>query len=329
MNEAAMYKQVGNLLDKPENICRHFQTRHDNKERSVSFEDEVKFETKVRAQYSFLEQINILPVMGDSPRKVGFTDVASEPLLSRADTKAGGQRNAYPIYRKPKRGIQFHTTQLDLQRHFDDIDAMIAVGGIEQLYEEQVWQQLALGRITVGFHGERAEKQTDRTVFPRLDDLQRGWLQGIREDAPEQLLGVDGKPIHIGQGGDFKTIEYVTEHLVNTKLNAWVGDSSNLIVLVGGQLWRDFHTKHVLAGQRASYIAGIPAFTLVGFPPKGLVITTLENLSIYWEKGSHLRHVLAHPDDETLQDYISIKECYLVENYEKITGLDFKAVEIV
>ncbi len=40
----------------------------------------------------------------------------------------------------------------------------------------------------VGFHGLNAAVQTNKVTYPMLQDVNKGWLQQLREKAPEQVI---------------------------------------------------------------------------------------------------------------------------------------------
>ncbi|MNF03535.1 Phage major capsid protein, P2 family [compost metagenome] len=46
-----------------------------------------------------------------------------------------------------------------------------------------------------------------------------------------------------------------------------------------------------------------------------MLITRLDNLSIYWQDGTHRRHVEEVPKRDRIENYESINEDYVVEDY--------------
>ncbi len=47
----------------------------------------------------------------------------------------------------------------------------------------------ALDRIMIGFNGVKRAKTSNRAENPLLQDVNKGWLQKIREDAPDHVMG--------------------------------------------------------------------------------------------------------------------------------------------
>ena len=59
----------------------------------------------------------------------------------------------------------------------------------------------------------------------------------------------------------------------------------------------------------------LPAVRVPGFPANAMLITRLDNLSIYWQDGTHRRHVEEVPKRDRIENYESINEDYVVEDY--------------
>ncbi|WP_350669754.1 P2 family phage major capsid protein, partial [Pseudoalteromonas sp. 43-MNA-CIBAN-0464] len=74
-----------------------------------------------------------------------------------------------------------------------------------QRYRNHVRQAIALDIIKIGFHGTSAADTTNRTTNTMLQDVNIGWLQLIRRDAPERAIseGATVDEIRIGAGGDY------------------------------------------------------------------------------------------------------------------------------
>ena len=51
------------------------------------------------------------------------------------------------------------------------------------------------------------------------------------------------------------------------------------------------------------------------FPPNAILVTKLENLSIYVQNGSRRRTIREEPDFNQVADYQSVNESYVVEDY--------------
>ena len=54
------------------------------------------------------------------------------------------------------------------------------------------------------------------------------------------------------------------------------------------------------------------------FPANAILITTLKNLSIYWQEGTRRRRLKDEPDLDRIANYESVNEAYVVEDYELV-----------
>ncbi len=54
---------------------------------------------------------------------------------------------------------------------------------------DAIVKRQALDRIMIGFNGVKRAKTSNRSENPLLQDVNKGWLQKIREDAPDHVMG--------------------------------------------------------------------------------------------------------------------------------------------
>lgn len=79
--------------------------------------------------------------------------------------------------------------------------------------------------------------------------------------------------------------------------------------------------QNVLAGQvlvGQKQIGGLPAVRVPFFPDNACLITSLDNLSIYYLEGSKRRFIREEPEKNRVADYQSSNEDYVIEAYEKV-----------
>lgn len=74
---------------------------------------------------------------------------------------------------------------------------------------------------------------------------------------------------------------------------------------------------------------GLPSYTCPHFPAKGVVVTSFDNLSIYFQDSSWRRHLLENPKRSRAEDYNSRNEGYVVEQLGKFAGIEAGNVEFV
>ena len=85
------------------------------------------------------------------------------------------------------------------------------MGKIQRFYSRfrgAIVKRQALDRIMIGFNGTSIASNTDITANPLLQDVNKGWLQKMREENESRVMksgAVQGK-ITVGKTGDYKTL---------------------------------------------------------------------------------------------------------------------------
>jgi P2 family phage major capsid protein len=175
-------------------------------------------------------------------------------------------------------------------------------------------------------------KDTDPVAYPLLQDVNKGWLQDIREDAPErhaaggelkaETRDADGVvtaagAIYVGAGEVGTEVDYVNiDALVFAGielLHENYREDTDLVAIVGRELVNDKYFSIVNAsGDRATEqlardvllsdkkIGGLTAVRVPKFPKNAIRITTLANLSVYEQIGTERRKI----EDNAKRDQI-------------------------
>ena len=172
---------------------------------------------------------------------------------------------------------------------------------------------------------------TDLAANPLLQDVNKGWLQHLREQAPERVLGlvaagVPGKVI-IGDvdGADYANLDAAVTDAVNL-LDPCYQEDTNLVAIVGRKLLNDkyfplVNTKQaptetlaadIIISQKR--IGGLPAARVPYFPDNAILITRFDNLSIYFQDGARRRRVVDEPKRDRIENYESSNDAYVIED---------------
>ena len=176
----------------------------------------------------------------------------------------------------------------------------------------------------------RDRADTDLTANPLLQDVNVGWLQKMRERAPERVIDegkVAGK-VTIGATGDYKTLDALVFDAIQL-LDPWHRKRSDLVVIVDHALLHEKQLKALENGaasnQEANAADDIIAKTRLGglpieydapfFIEGGVWVGPLSNLSIYYQNEKRRRHVRDEPDADQIADYQSSNEAYVVEDF--------------
>lgn len=282
----------------------------------------------ITAKADFLERINIVPVTEVKGEKVFIG--TNGPVTGRTDTKTA-DREAKDASGLDKTQYELYPTESDVGMPYAKIDAWAKFPDFHQKYSAAVQKQIALDRIMVGFHGTHAAPDTDITQYPLLQDVNKGWLQILREQAPHQVLkeGKEVGKITIGVGGDYANLDALVhdaKQLVDERLR----ENGDLVSIIGSDLLAADKAKlyskqadtptekeRIELAQVIATYGGLPAFSVPNFPVDAVLVTSFDNLSIYYQDSSWRKQTVDNPKRSRIEDYNSRNEGYVVEQTEK------------
>lgn len=295
---------------------------------------------KITLSSAFLQRINVIGVSEIKGEKVMLGVNGTVTGRTDTDTQEREPRNVLGLDGK---GYELHDTHSDVTLKFSTIDAWAKFKDFAERYAAAVRRQIALDRIMIGWHGVKVAPNTDRVAFPLLQDVNKGWLQIVREQAAQQLLveGATKGKIRIGIGGDYVNLDSLVFD-VSLMIDEEFRDGGDLVALIGRDLLAQDKGKlyakqgltpsekqKVELAQVIDTYGGLPSYTCPHFPAKGVVVTSFDNLSIYFQDNSWRRYLLENPKRSRAEDYNSRNEGYVVEQLGKFAGIEAGNVEFV
>lgn len=283
----------------------------------------------ITAKADFLERINIIPVSEIKGEKV-FIGV-NGPVTGRTNTKTA-DREAKDASALENTTYELVDTQSDVGLPYAKIDAWAKFPDFQDRYSAAVQKRIAQDRIVIGFHGKTAAPQTDLDANPKLQDVNKGWLQQLREDAPQQVLkeGKTAGKITLGAGGDYANLDALV-HDTKQMVDEILREDGDLVAIIGSDLLAadkaKLYTKQgdtptekerIENAQVIATYGGLPAFSVPNFPVNAVLVTSWDNLSIYFQDTSWRKQTVDNPKRSRVEDYNSRNEGYVIEQMEKI-----------
>ncbi|CAI1950008.1 phage major capsid protein, P2 family [Serratia marcescens] len=210
-----------------------------------------------------------------------------------------------------------------------------------QLYATYVQQQIALDQCMIAWRGISVADNTDTTANPLLEDVNKGFMQWMRDNKPENIMEEGAKSGEISiYGAD---ADYANLDDLGYDLRQGLGDAhrerTDLVFMVGADLVAKeaaivSKDKGLVPTERAAVkqfdlmgtFGGMPAVILPNFPARGAVITTYSNLSIYTQGASMRRKVKDDDDEKGVIDSYLRREAYVVEDESLFVGIEFDNV---
>lgn len=286
-----------------------------------------KLEVAIQESSVFLVSINIIGVNEQSGEALLLG--VNGPVASRTDTSNGGRRNPANVANLTKDSYVCKKTDYDTSFPYALLDAWAKFPDFQVKLSKAIAQRQALDRIMVGFNGTSAAATTNRTTNPLGQDVNIGWLQKIRVGAPDRVLdsGATAGKVKVGVGGDYKTLDGLVFDAVQM-LDPWHRNSPDLVVLVSRNLMHDKLLSAVEKGAASNQeenaaqeitsrarLGGLPIVDAPYFPDNTVLVTTLSNLSIYWQESGRRRHIKDEPEYDRIADYQSSNDAYVIEDF--------------
>jgi len=247
-------------------------------------------------------------------------------------------------------------TNYDWSVRYAKLDAWRHKENFELILRNAILKQQARDRIMIGWNGTSIAATTNRVANPLLQDVNEGWLHKIRTRAPAQVFD-DGNltvlsnganngaldAIYVGAGTLYDGTNATTGEVDYASIDALVLDAkrllpewhrgdTELVVVVGHDLVDDKYFQIAQgAGTTATEVeatdriirsskqmGGLPAVRVPFFPADALLITRLDNLSIYVQEGTRRRRLEDEPKKDRIANYESVNEDYVVEDLDLV-----------
>ncbi len=291
-----------------------------------------KLENKIQESAAFLQLINIVQVTEQSGQRLGLgvgTTIASTTDTSTKERETTDPSGLDSIEYKCEQ------TNFDTSINYGKLDLWAKFQDFQKRIRDAIVLRQALDRIMIGFNGVKREKTSNRTANPLLQDINIGWLQKYRTDAQARVMdkivddegAVVSPVIRVGENGDFANLDAVVMDAVNNLIDPWFQDDTDLVVICGRGLLADKYFPLVNQSQpntealaadliiSQKRMGGLQAVRAPFFPANAMLITRLDNLSIYWQEDTRRRLIIDNPKRDRIENFESVNEAYVVEDY--------------
>lgn len=293
---------------------------------AVSNPVQQKLESKMQDTSDFLQRINIVPVTEQIGQILGLG--VTGPIAGRTDT-AGADRATTDV--SALEGIDYTCKQTNYDTHirYATLDLWAKFPDFQTRLRDAILRRQALDRIMVGWNGTSAAATTNKGANPLLQDVNIGWIQKWTADKAANVVTQGGTAgqVKIGATGDYKNLDALVYDVTNSLIDPWYRADPELVVLISRDLLADKYFPLVNQAQPPSEllsfdlvvsqqrIGGLQAIGVPYMPATSLVVTTLSNLSIYYQEGARRRTVVDNAKRDRIENYESSNDAYVVEDY--------------
>lgn len=285
-------------------------------------------ETKIQETSDFLSRINIIGVDEIKGEKLGLG--ISGPIAGRTDT-AANDRAPRDLTSLDGNAYECFSTEFDTFLAWSKLDAWAKFPDFQFRVRNAILRQQALDRIMIGFNGISAAAASDRVANPLLQDVNIGWLQQYRANAParvlDEVVAASGQ-VTVGAGQDYANLDALVFDAVNELIEPWFRESTDLVAIMGRKMLADKYFPLISAHAETptesraldmlisqKRVGGLQAIRAPFVPDGTIMVTSLENLSVYFQNGSRRRYLKDEPKRKRVENYESTNEAYVVEDY--------------
>lgn len=289
---------------------------------------------KIQQSSSFLKLINMVTVSELTEEKVGIDVTGS--IASTADTDGGVERKTADFSKMDAYRYFCHPVNFDYHLKYNKLDLWARFQDFQIRIRNAIIKRQALDYITIGFNGVSRAATSDRAQNPLLQDVAEGWLQKYRNDAPERVMSsvtdddgtVISDTIKVGKGGHYANLDALVMDAFESLVAEIHRENPEMVVICGRRILTDKYFPMInkfqanseqLAGEliiSQKTIGQLQAVRAPFFPANSILITTLDNLSIYLYEDGHRRHIVENPKLDQVENYEQVKVDFVVEDYE-------------
>ncbi|WP_063654001.1 phage major capsid protein, P2 family [Candidatus Arsenophonus triatominarum] len=292
-------------------------------------------ESQIQQSAGFLQKINLVPVVEQQGQVIGLG--IGSTVAGTTDTSSKSRETIDPT---ALNAIDYYCyqTNFDTAISYAKLDVWAKFNDFQRCIRDAIVRRQALDRIMIGFNGIKREKTSDLIQNAKLQDVNIGWLQKIRNDAPPHVMAnitdsqgkVASNTIRIGEKGDYKNLDALVMDTVERVIDEVYQDDTDLVIICGRSLLADKYFPIVNKEQANSEmlaadvivsqkrLGGLPAIRAPFFPDKSLLITRLDNLSIYYQQDTRRQQIKDTPERDRIENYELVNEAYVVEDYRGV-----------
>jgi P2 family phage major capsid protein len=292
---------------------------------AVSPSVQQKLETRIQESSDFLKRINVIGVTDKEGSKLGLG--VGSPIASTTDTTQKDRATA-DVTDLDENGYNCTQTNFDSHITYALLDAWAKFPDFQTRIRDVIVRRQALDRIAIGFNGKSRAPTSDRAANPLLQDVNKGWLQRMRDQAPQRVMdeGATAGTIKVGAAGDYANLDALVVDLVASMIDPWHQDDTALVVMCGRGLLHDKYfplinksqapTEMLAADviQSQKRIGNLPAVTVPFFPANAVLVTSFDNLSLYFQDSARRRTIVDNAKRDRIENYESSNDAYVVED---------------
>ena len=289
-----------------------------------------RLESRMQESSEFLNRINITGVTAQQGEAVGIG--VSGPIASRTDTN-NAERKTRDVHTTQGDKYKCEQTNYDTHLKYATLDAWAHFPDFQQRVAAEIVQRQALDRIMIGWNGKTVAATTNLATNPNLEDVNKGWIQKLREGRAANVMSEvasGSNKIKIGESvaaaDGYKNLDALVFDM-KRGLDPWFQQNTSLVAICGADLLDDKYFEIINSANKNTEkvagdilmstrrLGGLQAIVVPYFPKKAIMVTLLNNLSIYYQRSARRRMLINNPKRDQLENYESSNDAYVIEDF--------------
>lgn len=286
---------------------------------------------QTQASSAFLALINMVLVDAQKGSSLGLS---AAPNASTTDTRSGGRRTAKGIINSNAIDDYFcQQTDFDVGIPYALIDAWAHRPEFQKILSARLVQQMAIDKLTIGFHGISRADTSDRAANPLGQDVNIGWLQKIRNKTDRYMDG-----IVYGADHEYKNIDAVVMDAVSSLLDPWHRNSEGIVAIcnsttamrkyfdITNRVQSSVETEASQRLQSERHFGMKNLMIVDQMPDDAILITSADNMSIYTQRGSTRKSIADEPKANQVEILQSQNDAYVLEDFGRAALIELQPV---
>lgn len=281
----------------------------------------------------FLSRVATVAVSEITGEKIPMS--VSGLVATRTDTSGSAERVARQLVGLDTVPYMLYKTDNDVAIKYSLIDVWAKFADFRARYQRLVRQAIGNDRLRIGWHGVSADADTDPVANPLGEDVNIGWLKQIRDyNSGSQVVGSAGSPVPFGPGAaDFKNLDALVHDAIGL-IETPFQEDPNLVVIMSRDIYMAakgflYDAEGATPTEKDKLSAAFQSFgglaPYIGpFMPAGtLLVTSFDNLAIYYQDTSWRRQQIDNPKKDQYEDFNTRNEGYVVNQRGKCALIEF------
>ena len=276
---------------------------------------------------SLYTNINVVSV--EDRDGVAFLESDSQPCTGTVNTDDKDRETA-DLFVSPST-YKVHETQTDIAVKYSRISSWAVASksksnsdkmklDFTKKYTNTIQKRIALDILNIGFNGVSTSGRNPNPLY--LTGVNKGWTQVVKE---QKAVQVNDTELTIGTAGDYANLDEIVTDMTSVHIREDLQMdliciiSSNLVAEERRQVYQttDFTKEKKKTADTFLTFGGLERVVIPGFPDGQIVVTSLDNLSLYIKDNTIYRQIVLNAKRNRVEDYNQREDAFVVENLSK------------